>query len=244
LENQNKNFGADKTEVKQMFNSIAPDYDKLNHILTLNIDKIWRKKLLKLVATKEFSTVLDIACGTGDLSIEFLKRTKSKVTAVDISDQMIEICKMKVAKQKNSENFNSMVADVKDLPFGDNSFDLVSISFGFRNFDDHDKSIKEIIRVLNPSGRLVVMEFFKSEFISKNILFRFYMQKVMPIIGNIISGHKWAYSYLFSSIEEFMKEEEFIEFLKKNGFSNIKKKKLMFGIAYIIIAEKAKTKNT
>lgn len=237
MENKDKKFGADKTQVKQMFNAIADDYDKLNHILTFNIDKIWRRKLIKLLAAKNYNSVLDIACGTGDLTIEFLKNPACKVVAIDISEQMIEICKTKVSKLKMDKNFECLLADVQQMPFEDSRFDVVSISFGFRNFDDHNQSINEIKRVLKSGGRLVVMEFFKSGLMSRNIFFRFYMQKVMPFLGKIISGHKWAYSYLFSSIEEFLTEDEFIAILKKYGFTNIQKKRLMFGVAYIIIAE-------
>lgn len=237
MKNTDKKFGADKTQVKQMFNSIANDYDKLNHILTFNIDKIWRSKLIKLLAAKSYNSVLDIACGTGDLTIEFLKNTTCKVVAIDISEQMIEICKNKVSKLKMDKNFECLLADVQQMPFEDSSFDVVSISFGFRNFEDHNQSLSEIIRVLKSGGRLVVMEFFKSGLMSRNVFFRFYMQKVMPFLGKIISGHKWAYSYLFSSIEEFLTEDEFITQLKKYGFTNIQKKRLMFGVAYIIIAE-------
>ncbi len=234
----NENVLADAKDVQNMFDDIAPDYDRLNHIMTFGIDRIWRRKLVRIIAPLTHKKILDIATGTGDLAFDILKNNPAKIHGIDFSEKMIRICKQKVKKNKLEHSFFCEHADVMKMPFENDSFDIVTIAFGFRNFKNKDKALKEIERVIKPGGSFVVLEFFNSGFVRKNKLFRFYMRKVLPGIGRLISGHPWAYRYLFDSIEKFESEEEFVQLLKNYGFTEFSVKKLMFGMAHIIKCER------
>lgn len=221
-----------------MFDEIAVNYDKLNSILTFNIDKIWRRKLANVVVKISPQNILDIAAGTGVLTLELLKKTSSNITAIDISPKMIEICKQKLSIYNYSDRYNCLVADVHNLPFQNSSFEVATLSFGIRNFLDLKSSLNEINRVLTTDGKLIVMEFFKSEVIFKNLFFKFYLKIVLPLLGRLVSGHKWAYKYLPSSIYNFIKLKEFENLLHDSGFKVIKTKKLFLGLVSLVVAQK------
>jgi demethylmenaquinone methyltransferase / 2-methoxy-6-polyprenyl-1,4-benzoquinol methylase len=225
-------------EIREMFNAIAPEYDKLNHVFTLGIDRLWRKKLIRIVQPLKNKKVLDIATGTGDLAYDLLKKQPEFVQGVDFSEKMVDLCKQKMKRKRMDEHFSCLRADVELLPFSDSSFDVVTIAFGIRNFQNMTGSLNEIYRVLKPQGTLVILEFFHSKFAKRNVLYKFYMKKLMPFIGKYISGHPWAYRYLFESIQRFYSEDEFQILLKNNNFSNVRKIKLAFGIAFIIVCRK------
>ncbi len=224
--------------VEKMFDDIAPVYDKLNHVLTFHIDKIWRKKLVKQIQSFDNQLILDIATGTGDLAFDILKRKKAFIHGIDISEKMVTLCNKKIDKKKVSHLFQCTRADAMHMQFDDLTFHTVTIGFGIRNFEHTENAISEIHRVLKKNGQLLILEFFRSRLVEKNRLYRFYMKRIMPLIGKLISRHPWAYVYLFNSIENFLSENEFITMLDKNGFYDVKKKKLMGGMAFIISAVK------
>jgi len=235
-EEQNK--PSDPEKVKEMFDSIAPDYDKLNHILTMGIDRLWRKKLVRMIRPLHNKYILDIATGTGDLAFVMLKEKPAHIQGLDFSEKMVGLCNKKILRKKAEDIFSCIEADVMQMPFNNNTFDVASISFGIRNFGNISQALTEINRVIKPGGKFVVIEFFRSRLVEKNRFYRFYMKGVLPTTGKIISGHPWAYKYLFSSVEHFLSEAEYAQMLQNHGFDNVKTKKLMGGMAYIIACDK------
>ncbi len=219
---------------RDMFDDIANDYDKLNHILSLGIDKQWRKKLVRMLIPLENKTVLDIATGTGDLAFAMIRHKPQHIHGIDFSSKMIGLCRKKIEQKKAGQIFSCEHADVMNMPFQEDMFDIASIAFGIRNFGNTEASLTEIHRVLKPGGKLVVLEFFRSRLVKKNRFYRFYMKSIMPKIGKLLSGHPWAYTYLFKSTENFLSETEFADLMINNGFERIRIRKLMFGMAFII----------
>ena len=204
-----------KKKIESMFDEIAPTYDKLNHIFTLNIDIRWRKEIVKYISDKNIpsSNILDLASGTGDLTLELLNLNPQRICAVDISKNMLEIQRAKIKDNR----LELIQADVNSLPFENKTFDIVTIGFGVRNFENLDASLKEISRVMKPDGRLIVLEMFRAEGMMSG-LFNIYFGKLMPYFGNKISKSKYAYSYLFDSVKNFLTADEFISVCKVNGF--------------------------
>lgn len=197
-----------------MFDEIAPAYDKLNHLFTLNIDIKWRKEIVKYVLAKNYKSdiVLDLATGTGDLSRELLQLNLSQLFAADISGKMLEIQRKKI----KDDRLVLVQSEAQHLPFEDGFFDIVTIGFGVRNFENLEKSLKEIHRVLNVNGKLIVLEMFKAEGL-RTKMFNLYFGKIMPFAGNKISGSN-AYSYLFNSVTTFCSVKEFENLSEKCGF--------------------------
>lgn len=218
-----------------MFDEIAPVYDKLNHLFTFNIDRRWRKDIIKFLKNKQvnFDNILDIASGTGDLTKELLKLDPSELYSTDISEKMLMIQKNKI-----SDNRLTIVhEDVLELSFPEKSFDLVTIGFGIRNFEDIVKSLKNIGGVMKKGSILVILEMFRSTGLKTN-MFNFYFGKVMPFIGKKISGSGNAYSYLFDSVNTFYTVEDFIELCKENGFELHFRKNNFLGIVNTVYLEK------
>ena len=229
-----------KERVRAMFDSIAPKYDFLNHFLSLNIDKIWRKKVRRIANNYEHSKILDIATGTGDLAIELTKTGADKITGVDISPKMIEIARKKVNKRNLSDKIDLKVADALNLPFEDDTFDIVTCAFGVRNFEDLDKGLKEINRILKPNGVAIILEFSQISNKLHRKIFNFYFYKILPFLGKIFSKNKSAYTYLPVSVNKFPYGKVFAERMKNNGFYEVNFKKLSNGIASIYIAQNKK----
>lgn len=204
-----------RARIESMFDEIAPTYDKLNHLFTLNIDRRWRREIVNYIRDINFKcrNVLDIASGTGDLTLELLKLNPDKIFATDISKNMLEIQRAKISDSR----LTLIQSDASNLPFEDNYFDLVTIGFGIRNFEDLDSSLNEINRVLKKEGKLVILEMFKSEG-WKNKIFEIYFSKVMPYFGNKISKSEYAYSYLFKSVDCFLSVSDFIKKSMENNF--------------------------
>ena len=203
-----------KSKIESMFDDIAPAYDRLNHLFTLNIDIKWRKEIVKYIRKNNYSreVLLDLATGTGDLSRELLSLSPLKIYAADISRKMLDIQKIKV----NSDRLILVRADAQSLPFDDEYFDIVTIGFGVRNFENTELSLREINRVLKKNGKLIILEMFRGEGF-KTGLFNLYFGKVMPYIGNKISGSS-AYSYLFRSVDTFLNVKEFTDLSSKCNF--------------------------
>ena len=226
---------ADKNFVRSMFNNIAPTYDKLNHILSLNIDKIWRKKAVKRICKNLRNSeahVLDVACGTADSSIALAKAGIPFVTGVDISEGMIKVGEEKI-KSLNINNINLKVEDCENLSFEDNSFDSAFIAFGIRNFEDKKKGLNELRRVLKDNGHLLILELSVPQNKILLSLYKLYFLHILPFIGKKISGDSKAYTYLPNSVMNFPKPKEFMAIMEECGFKNVKQKALTFGLCRI-----------
>lgn len=230
---------AKKEGIRKLFDNIAPDYDKLNHILSLNIDKVWRKKAVyRIVDADKPLKVLDIACGTGDFTIEIARRSceGSEVTGVDISEGMMTVGREKI--RKAGVPAEMYVADCEALPYDDNTFDRISVGFGVRNFEHLDLCLNEMYRVLAPGGRLVILElsFPSDAFI--NWCYKFYFLKVLPAIGGIVSGNRAAYEYLPASVLRFPAPDRFIAMMKSAGFVSVEHTPMTLGICRMYVGEK------
>ncbi len=229
---------ADKEKVVGMFNSIAPTYDFLNHFLSLNIDKVWRRKLVKLVAPYKPERILDVASGTGDLAIALNKLKPSGIVGVDISEGMLEVGRKKIARKGLSNVITLLYGDSENLPFPTNSFNAVTVSFGVRNFAHLDIGLSDMCRVLKPGGVVAVLEFSMPRRFPVVQLYKFYFLKMLPFFGKMFSGHSDAYTYLPESVLQFPSGEKFLKLMEDAGFSNVKEKRLSFGIASIYTGEK------
>ncbi|MCO4795097.1 MAG: bifunctional demethylmenaquinone methyltransferase/2-methoxy-6-polyprenyl-1,4-benzoquinol methylase UbiE [Bacteriovoracaceae bacterium] len=231
---------ARKKESWKIFDDIAKTYDPLNRLLSMGIDVYWRHKLLKHLPNKKNMITLDLATGTGDVPVVLVKSPDiTKVIGMDLSKGMVEIGQQKMKKHGLDHIVDLRIGDGTDISLPDSSVDMVTISFGIRNFSDPKKSLKEILRVLRPGGRVQIMEFS----IPKNWFFRkvyfFYFRNLLPFIGNIISGHKDAYTYLNETVEDFAYGEEFKGWLEEAGFKNSTYDVLTFGIATLYRGDKA-----
>jgi demethylmenaquinone methyltransferase / 2-methoxy-6-polyprenyl-1,4-benzoquinol methylase len=234
-----KNHSASKKDqVAEMFNNVAPRYDFLNQLLSMGIHKGWRKKSIELLKSKNPKTILDIATGTADFAIEAMKLNPDKVVGVDISEGMLKIGIEKVNKLGLQNRIELKLGDSENLPFPDNNFDAITVGFGVRNFENLDKGINDIYRVLNPGGMLVILEFSKPQQFPVKQGYHFYFRYVTPLVGKIFSKDKSAYTYLPESVNAFPAGEEFLSVLKKAGFKNTKAIPVSFGIASIYVATK------
>lgn len=228
-----------KTKVKGMFNSIAGDYDSLNHILSLDIDKIWRKKALKVIADAPAPVqVLDLACGTGDFSIAIAKTVTGHVTGVDLSEGMLAVMREKVAKEGLTDKISIEEGDGENLRFPDNTFDRVTIAFGIRNFENRQKGLCEMLRVLKPGGRLVILELSRPENKVIRWFYDLYFLHILPKIGGKVSGDKAAYAYLPASVAAFPGPKEFTATMRSAGFRDVTHKAMTLGICRMYTGEK------
>jgi len=227
-----------KEQVARMFNNISRRYDFLNHFLSLGIDRLWRKTAVNLLKPHRPATILDVATGTGDFAIQALKAGATRITGVDISEGMLEIGRKKVNKLGLSEKITLVKGDSEDLQFSDATFDAVTVGFGVRNFENLEKGLAEILRVLRPGGMLVVLEFSRPRAFSMRQLYNFYFKNILPGIGRLISKDKSAYTYLPESVEAFPDGMDFENILGKVGFKETACRPLTFGISSIYTARK------
>ncbi len=232
---------AEKNFVRSMFDNIAPTYDKLNHILSLNIDKIWRKKAVKRIIKNlkasqlesiklSNSQVLDVACGTADSTIALVKAGIHHVTGIDISEEMLKVGEKKVGKLRLNSAIDLKVDDCENLSFKDNTFNAAFIAFGIRNFEDKKKGLKELHRVLKDNGHLLILELSVPQNKILLSLYKFYFLHILPFIGKKISGNNMAYTYLPQSVMNFPKPKEFMAMMEECGFKNVRQKALTFGL--------------
>mgnify|MGYP005843439777 CR=1 FL=1 len=233
-----KNLNKSHQQISKMFDQIAPKYDFLNHLLSFNIDKIWRRKLRKICQKYPITNILDIATGTGDLAIELSKINNLKITGIDISTKMLDIAKKKIAKKNKTSQIDLILANSSNLPFADNSFDAATCAFGVRNFENLNSALTEIFRVIKNDGLLIILEFTIPQKKIFSSLFKFYFKKILPIIGKIISKNSTAYNYLPDSVLQFPQNKQFMKILEQNLFKPIKNISLSQGIASIYIAKK------
>jgi demethylmenaquinone methyltransferase/2-methoxy-6-polyprenyl-1,4-benzoquinol methylase len=224
-----------KEQVADMFNSIAYRYDFLNRFLSVGIDIWWRKKAINQLKQLAPQQVLDVATGTGDVAIMTRKMLKPRhITGIDISEGMLELGRKKIEKAGFSQQISLLKGDSEKIPFEENRFDAITVAFGVRNFQNLEQGLKEMFRVLQPGGKLVVLEFSKS----KNVLFNFYMNVVTPTIGKLFSKNKEAYQYLNDSVQAFPEGQTFLTIMHDAGFTQTYLKKLSFGICTIYCGSK------
>lgn len=230
--------GTKKEQVATMFNNIAPKYDFLNQLLSLGIHKGWRKKAIQLLRESKPKNILDIATGTADFAIEAMVLNPDKVTGVDISEGMLNLGKEKIVKLKLQDKITLQLGDSENLVFPDNTFDGITVGFGVRNFENLEKGIADIYRVLAPNGTLVVLEFSKPTAFPVKQVYHFYFRYITPMVGKIFSKDNSAYTYLPESVNAFPAGEDFLNVLKKAGFKNTKAISLTFGIASLYVGKK------
>lgn len=232
--------GRGKSEqVEEMFDNIAPDYDKLNHTMSFGIDRLWRKRAIRFLAAFKPRTILDIATGTGDFAIQAYRTIMpQKITATDISEGMMEVGRRKV----DAIGLNDRIVFLKDdstaLSFPDNSFDAITVAFGVRNFDDLDRGLNEMFRVLNPGGHLVILELSVPEHFPFRQIYKFHSSVIIPWLGRKMSGDGKAYEYLPSSIEAFPQGPRMKLIIEKAGFRDVYYQHLTFGTCTMYTATK------
>lgn len=229
--------GSKKEQVAEMFDNISKRYDFLNHLLSMGIDKTWRSKVVKMVKAGNPTKILDVATGTADLAIALGNNIEAEVIGLDISAGMLEVGKQKVASRK-MQNVNLVLGDGENLPFEDETFDAVTVAFGVRNFENLEKGIKDIYRVIKPGGQLVVLEFSQPEKAPFKQLYNFYFKNILPNIGKMVSKDSRAYTYLPESVQAFPYGDRFLEVLKNCGFNSNTGKTVTFGIASIYNGKK------
>ncbi|MCY1721610.1 bifunctional demethylmenaquinone methyltransferase/2-methoxy-6-polyprenyl-1,4-benzoquinol methylase UbiE [Prolixibacteraceae bacterium Z1-6] len=227
-----------KGQVEEMFDNISPKYDVLNHILSVNIDKIWRKKTIKKLKLYSPAKVLDIATGTGDFAVAASKMDRVHITGIDISEGMLNVARKKIAKKNLGNRIEFKKADSENLPFNSDVFDAAIVGFGVRNFENLEKGLSEILRVIKPGGVFFVLEFSKPVSAPFKQIYMFYFMHILPLIGRIISKDNSAYSYLPESVREFPDGERFLTILADVGFVNNKCFRQTLGIASIYEAHK------
>ena len=227
-----------KQQVEQMFDNIAPKYDFLNHFLSLGIDKLWRKKAIRILSGYKSDYLLDVATGTGDFAIAASKLKPKKITGFDLSEQMLQVGRAKVARLGLNELIEFRKGDSEAMPFENEQFDAVTVAFGVRNFENLDHGLKEFARVLKPDGVVIILEFSKPKYFPMKQLYLFYFFGILPLIGRMVSKDSSAYSYLPESVMAFPDDQKFLSILQNAGFSRTKQKRLTFGIATIYIAQK------
>lgn len=227
-----------KEQVKQMFDTISGDYDGLNRIISLGTDIKWRKRIVSLLAKESPRKILDIATGTGDLAIALVGTGAEKIVGLDLSPGMLEVGKAKVSKKGLDHTIEMVLGDSEDLPFGEASFDAVTVAFGVRNFENLDLGLQQIYKVLRPGGKLVVLE---TSVPTKTPLkqgYRFYTKYLLPLMGKIFSKDRAAYAYLSESASKFPHGPAFNNILTKNGFIAVENKPQTLGVATIYVATK------
>ena len=233
-----KEQSAKKEQVARMFDNISRRYDFLNHFLSLGIDKGWRRKAIAILKPLHPQQMLDVATGTGDFAIEAMRLSPAKVTGLDISEGMLEIGRQKLLKKGLAEKIELLKGDSENLPFLENKFDAVTVAFGVRNFENLEKGLEEILRVMKPGAMLVVLEFSKPRRFPLKQLYNFYFKFILPRIGSIVSKDDSAYTYLPESVEAFPDGSRFENILTKVGFKNTTCVSLTFGISSIYTARK------
>ena len=237
-------MATDTNHIALMFNDIAPTYDKLNHILSLNVDKSWRRKavrrLKKSLANISNPKILDVACGTADSTIQIAKTVENaKIIGIDISDGMLKIGEEKVEKLGLNDRITFSKSSAENIEFQDDTFDAVFVAFGVRNFSDRSKGLKEIIRVLKPNGTFMVLELSEPQNVIIRWFYNLYFKNILPFIGKRVSGNGDAYRYLQKTVERFPMPKEFMTMLETVGYQDVKHKALSCGLCRIYQAKKA-----
>lgn len=228
-----------KRQVSTMFNRIAPYYDFLNRLLSLGIDTIWRKKAIKQLDKAHAKVILDVATGTADLALEASKQlTTEKIVGLDISNEMLEVGREKIKRKGLSELITLQEGDSENLPFSDNTFDAITVAFGVRNFENLEKGLKEMYRVMKPGGKVVILEFSRPRIFPFKQLYNFYFRNILPAIGKLTSKDPKAYRYLYESVQAFPDGDAFLSILENLGYKSNRCIPLTLGVCSIYTATK------
>lgn len=227
-----------KEQVAEMFDNISHRYDFLNHFLSLGIDILWRKKAIRMLKPHAPKQILDVATGTGDFAIEALALKPDRIVGVDISAGMLDMGKKKMKRKGVDHIIDMQMGDSEKLLFEDNTFDAGIVAFGVRNFENLEKGLSDMRRVLKPGGQIVVIEFSKPRSFPMKQLYHFYFKSILPVIGKLISKDQSAYTYLPESVDVFPDGQQFLDILTKVGFNDVSCTPLTFGISSIYMAEK------
>jgi len=227
-----------KKQVALMFDNISPRYDLLNHMLSFGIDRVWRRKAINLLKSHPPKQILDIATGTGDFAIQALKLNPESIKGIDISEGMIKQGQQKIINRNLDNKIELMLGDSENLVFEDNKFGAVIVAFGVRNFENLNKGLSEMYRVLNKNGKVVILEFSKpSKFPFKQV-YNLYFKYILPIIGKMVSRDHSAYTYLPESVQVFPEGDDFLTILSNVGFKEVRCIPLTFGISSIYTGTK------
>jgi len=227
-----------KEQVARMFDSISHRYDLLNHVLSLGIDRRWRKKAIGMLRPHQPRHILDVATGTGDFAIQAMDIQPDEVVGVDISEGMLEKGRAKIKALGLSSKIQLLSGDSENIPFDENKFDAVTVAFGVRNFADVQRGLREIHRVLKPGGHIIVLEFSRPRQFPFKQVYNFYFKTILPKIGRMVSSDRAAYTYLPESVEAFPDGEDFVNILRNVGFKEITCKPLTFSVSSIYMGQK------
>ncbi len=233
--------GSKTQQVSKMFDNIAQHYDFLNHFLSLGIDKIWRRKMIAELVEVQPKRILDVATGTADVAINTIKQLKIKdlkIVGVDISNEMLNVGRKKLVTEGVNEVIELQLADSENLPFEGNNFDAVTVAYGVRNFENLERGLAEMHRVLNANGKIVVLEFSRPRLFPFRQLFNFYFKNILPAIGKLTSKDARAYAYLYESVQAFPDGNDFLTVLNKVGFKNTSCTSLTLGICSLYVGYK------
>lgn len=226
--------------VRGMFNDIAPTYDRLNHILSFDIDKLWRRRVVRIVGKLGAKYIMDMATGTGDLAIALARNIEgSKIYGADFSSEMLAVAEKKIAALALSERISLTECNAENIPLADEAVDCATVAFGVRNFEHQREALTEMKRTIKRGGYLIVLEFSNPRFALVRWCYRLYSHYILPAIGRLVSKHATAYTYLPESIDEFASPKAFSQLLEEVGFERVERKSQSFGIAHIYIAHKA-----
>jgi demethylmenaquinone methyltransferase/2-methoxy-6-polyprenyl-1,4-benzoquinol methylase len=231
--------GTKKEQVASMFNNISKKYDFLNHFLSLGIDIVWRKNAIKILKEHSPKRILDVATGTADFAIEAMRLKPEEIIGVDISEGMLSIGRKKLKRKGLEDTITLHYGDSENLQFEDNYFDAVIVAYGVRNFENLEKGLQEIYRVLRPGGILIVLEFSKPRTFPMKQLYQFYFKNILPLLGKMVSKDQSAYTYLPESVASFPDGQNFISVLDKLNYTETTWKPLTFGISSIYTGQKA-----
>ena len=227
-----------KEQVAQMFDTISGNYDNLNRVISFGIDVKWRKKVLKMIGKSHPKTILDIATGTGDLAILMAQTKAEKIIGLDISAGMLEVGVQKIANKNLSKTIEMVLGDSENMPFEDDYFDAITVAFGVRNFENLEKGLSEILRVLKPNGTFVILETSVPDKTPYKQGYHFYSANILPLIGKLFSKDNVAYGYLSESAAAFPYGEKLNNILRKIGFIDVVALPQTFGVATIYSASK------
>lgn len=233
-----KSDESKKEQVATMFNNIAPKYDFLNHFFSMGTDILWRKKAIKMLKADQPKVILDLATGTGDFAFEALALNPDRIIGMDISEGMLDVGREKVKKRGHSAKIELKYGDSAELPLETESIDALTIGFGVRNFENLEKGLGEMLRVLKPGGKAVILEFSKPTSFPIKQLYYFYFKNIMPILGKMVSKDSAAYSYLPESVQAFPEGQAFLDILSRVGYKEVKARRVTGGIATIYVGRK------
>ncbi len=224
---------GDKSRTPAMFDAIAPRYDLLNHLLSFNIDRRWRRELVAFAGLSAGERVLDVATGTADVAIEFARRSPAgAIVGLDPSARMLDVGRAKLAREASTDRVQLLEGDALALPFPDRSFDVVTIAFGLRNLPDYRRGVTEMARVLKPGGRLLVLDFVPPRG-AKLLAHRAYLATLLPLAGKAVSGYGAAYRYLVSSIQAFLDENGVRELFARSGLAAVEARRMTGGMVVL-----------